>query len=101
MANTTTGHDRIDTGQKNNAESISSQPEIGLSGAIQMLHSQNTPNNSMPVELHIPVRKPIATGSLTRDELDRELSKGVRSLQNEKGLTADEVGRILSERFGI
>ena len=101
MANTTAVYARIDTALKNNAESILSQLGISPSSAIQMLYSQIILNNGMPFDLKIPVRKPIAAGSLTRDELDQELSKGVRSLQDEKGLTADEVDKILSKRFGI
>lgn len=101
MANTTAVYARIDTNLKNNAESILSKLGISPSSAIQMLYSQIILNNGMPFELKLPAQKPIAAGSLTREELDQELSRGVTSLQNGKGFTADEVDDKLSTLFGI
>ena len=101
MANTTAVYARIDTNLKNNAESILSKLGITPTSAIQMLYSQIILHNGMPFELKIPVQKPVAAGSLSREELDEELSKGVSSLQAGKGYTADEVDKRLSEMFGI
>ena len=101
MANTTAVYARIDTNLKNHAESILSKLGITPTSAIQMLYSQIILHNGMPFELKIPVQKPVATGSLSREELDEELSKGVSSLQAGKGYTADELDRKLSEMFGI
>ena len=101
MARTTAVYARIDTDLKNKAESILSQLGISPSSAIQMLYSQIILNNGMPFELKIPLRKPVAAESLTREELDAELAKGVRSLQNGKGITSDEVDMKLSKFFGI
>ena len=101
MANTTAVYARIDTNLKNNAESILSKLGISPSSAIQMLYSQIILNNGMPFELKLPAQKPIAVGSLTREELDQELSRGVTSLQNGKAFTADEVDDKLSTLFGI
>ena len=81
MANTTAVYARIDTNLKNNAESILSKLGITPTSAIQMLYSQIILHNGMPFELKIPVQKPVAAGSLSREELDEELSKGVSSLQ--------------------
>ena len=89
MANTTAVYARIDTELKNNAENILAKLGITPSSAIQML------------DLRLPTAKPIAIGSLTRDEIDAELSKGVKSLKEGKGLTADEVDTILAKEFGI
>ena len=96
MANTTAVYARIDTELKSRAESILTQLGISPSSAIQMLYSQIILNNGMPFELKIPDRKPAAAGSLTKEELDMELAKGVRSLQSGKGLTPDEVDMKLS-----
>lgn len=101
MANTTAVYARIDTNLKNNAESILSKLGITPTSAIQMLYSQIILHNGMPFELKIPVQKPVAAGSLSREELDEELSKGVSFLQAGKGYTADDVDRKLSEMFGI
>ena len=44
---------------------------------------------------------PIAMEGLSREQLDIELQKGVDSLKNGKGLTADEVDAQLRREFGI
>ena len=101
MANTTAVYARIDTNLKNNAESILSQLGISPTSAIQMFYSQIILHNGIPFELKVPIQKPVAAGSLTREELDNELSKGVMSLQKGNGSTADEVDEKLSGMFGI
>ena len=101
MANTSAVYARIDTGLKENAESILAKLGITPSSAIQMLYSQIVLRNGMPFELRLPSPKPVAIGSLTRAELDRELMKGVESLKAGKGYTADEVDALLSKEFCI
>ena len=93
MANTNVVYARIDTTLKENAESILNQLGITPSSAIQMLYSQIVLQKGMPFELRLPVNKPIALGSITRDELDKELQKGLDSLRSGKSYSADE-GRL-------
>ena len=38
---------------------------------------------------------------MTREELDSELAKGIDSLNNGQGYSADEVDKILAEEFNI
>lgn len=89
MANTSAVYARIDTNLKDNAESILSQLGISPSSAIQMLYSQ------------IVLKKPLAVGAMTREELDAELQKGVDSIKAGKVYSADEVDAILAKEFGI
>lgn len=96
---TTPVYARIDTNLKENAEAILAQLGITPSSAIQMLYSQVVLRRGMPFELQLPV--PTAIGTMTREELDAELLKGVNSLKNGEGYTADEVDSILTEEFGI
>jgi len=101
MANTTAVYARIDTGLKKNAENILAKLGITPSSAIQMLYSQIVLLNGMPFDLRLPIAKPVAIGSMTREEIDDELSKGVNSLKEGRGFTADEVDTILAKEFGI
>lgn len=48
-----------------------------------------------------PIRKPIAEGALTREELDRELQKGYDSLKAGRLYSMDEIDEMLAEEFGI
>lgn len=101
MANTSAVYARIDSGLKENAESIMSKLGITPSSAIQMLYSQIILHKGMPFELKLPVTKPLALGNMTDDELNAELSKGIAALMEGKGISADEVDSILNKEFGL
>lgn len=101
MANTSAVYARIDSNLKENAEYILQQLGISPSSAIQMLYSQIVLTRGMPLDLHLPTRKPIAIGAMSREELDAELMKGINSLKSGKCYTADEVDAELAKEFGI
>ncbi|WEG36980.1 type II toxin-antitoxin system RelB/DinJ family antitoxin [Amygdalobacter nucleatus] len=103
MANTNAVYARIDTTLKENAESILNQLGITPSSAIQMLYSQIVLQKGMPFELRLPANKkekPLALGSITRDELDKELQKGLDSLRSGKSYSADEVDQFFAKEYG-
>ena len=101
MANTSAVYARIDSGLKESAESILQQLGISPSSAIQMLYSQIVLTRGMPLDLHLPLRKPIAIGGMSREELDAELMKGMESLKFGKAYTVDEVDAELAREFSI
>lgn len=101
MATTTAVYARIDSNLKENAESILHQLGISPSSAIQMLYSQIVLTRGLPLDLHLPVRKPTAIGDMTREELDAELWKGMDSLKTGKTYSPDEVMKELSKEYGI
>ncbi|MCI7127007.1 MAG: type II toxin-antitoxin system RelB/DinJ family antitoxin [Clostridium sp.] len=101
MANTSAVYARIDSNLKENAEYILQQLGISPSSAIQMLYSQIVLTRGMPLDLHLPTRKPTAIGAMSREELDAELMKGINSLKSGKCYTADEVDAELAKEFGI
>ena len=96
MANTTAVYARIDTKLKDNAESILSQLGISPSSAIQMLYSQG-----IPFDLKLPSSEPLAVGAMTKKQIDKELQKGVDSINTGNVYSADEVDTILAKEFGI
>lgn len=101
MANTSAVYARIDTGLKENAESILSQLGISPSSAIQMLYSKIVLKKGIPFDLRLPSAIPTAIGGMSRAQLDAELMKGVESIQSGKTYTADEVDAELAREFGI
>lgn len=101
MANTSAVYARIDTNLKESAESILSQLGISPSSAIQMLYSQIVLQKGMPFELRLPSKKPLALGSLSKEELDLELQKGIFSLNTGKAYNADEVDDYFTKEYGI
>lgn len=99
MAKTEAVYARIDTNLKHKAESVLSKLGISPSSAIQMLYSQIVLQQGMPFESKLPKRKPVALASLSQDELDAELLKGINSLKNGEAISADEVDLELSELY--
>ncbi len=101
MANTSAVYARIDTGLKENAESILAQLGISPSSAIQMLYSQIVLTRGLPLDLHLPAIVPTSIGGMSRPELDIELQKGLESAQKDRTYTADEIDAELAREFGI
>lgn len=101
MANTSAVYARIDSGLKENAESILQQLGISPSSAIQMLYSQIVLTRGLPLDLKLPSRKPVAIGGMTKEQIDAELQKGFDSLKSGKVYTAEEVDAELFKEFGI
>lgn len=99
MAKTEAVYARIDTNLKHKAEGVLSKLGISPSSAIQMLYSQIVLQQGMPFESKLPKRKPVALASLSQDELDEELLKGINSLKNGEAISADEVDLELSELY--
>ena len=98
---TTAVYARIDSNLKNNAESILSQLGITPSSAIQMLYSQIVLTRGLPLDLKLPSVKPAAIESMTREEINNELSKGMDSINSGKTYKAEEVDSLLNKEFGI
>lgn len=101
MANTSVVYARIDTGLKDSAEKILAQLGITPSSAIQMLYSQIVLMNGMPFDLKLPATRPLSYGSLTKNQFDTAIQKGLDSIRDGKTYSADEVDKIMHEEFGI
>ncbi|MBP3810819.1 MAG: type II toxin-antitoxin system RelB/DinJ family antitoxin [Clostridiales bacterium] len=101
MANTSAVYARIDSELKNDAEGILAQLGITPSSAIQMLYSQIVLQRGMPFEAKLPESRPVAIGSMSREEIDAELLKGIKSLDAGKTYTVDEIDEELAKAFNI
>ncbi len=94
MAHTTPVYARIDTKLKEHAESILEKLGISPSSLIQMVYSQVVLKQGVPFDLTLSSQKPIAMGSLTREQLHSELEKGMNSLAAGRFYTSDEVDAL-------
>ncbi len=98
MAKTTPVYARIDSDLKENAEKIMLQLGVTPSSLIQMVYSQIVLKRRIPFDLSLEDSVPIAMGSLTREELDKELQRGVQSLNQGNLYSASEVDAFLESR---
>ena len=101
MANTSVIYTHIDTELKKDAENILTQLGISPSSAIQMFYSQIALTKSLPLKLQLSPTKPTSIGSMSKDEFDNEIMKGLHSLTSDKTYTIDEVNSEFAREFGI
>ena len=101
MANTSVIYTYIDTELKKEAENILAQLGISPSSAIQMFYSQIALTKSLPLKLQLSPTKPTSIGSMSKDEFDNEIMKGLHSLISDKTYTIDEVNSEFAREFGI
>ena len=101
MANTSVIYTHIDTELKKDAENILTQLGISPSSAIQMFYSQIALTKSLPLKLQLSPTNPTSIGSMSKDEFDNEIMKGLHSLTSDKTYTIDEVNSEFAREFGI
>lgn len=66
-----------------------------------MFYSQIALTKSLPLQLQLSPTKPTSIGSMSRDEFDNEIMKGLHSLTSDKTYTIDEVNSEFAREFGI
>ena len=96
MANTAAVYARIDPTLKKEVDAILDKLNVTPSALIQMLYGQIKLNNGIPFEIKIP-SQPIFVDELSKEELDSEIQKGQKDIENGKVHSVKEVDDILSE----
>ena len=95
---------RVDPDLKSKAEEILSMLGLSPSELIKMLYSQVVLTRGVPFEIRLPYEMPESLSSMTRDELDAGLRKGMESIKSGDVYTADEVDAEMARmamEFGI
>ena len=101
MANTAAVYARIDPKLKEDVESILDQLQVSPSALIQMLYAQIKLTKSIPFEVKLPTRKPVFIDELTSEELNIELAKGYKDIENGKVHSVDEVDKIQKRELDV
>lgn len=66
-----------------------------------MFYSQIALTKSLPLKLQLSPTKPKSIVSMSKDEFDNEIMKGLHSLTSDKTYTIDEVNSEFAREFGI
>ncbi len=83
---------RIEPDVKEQAEAILDVLGIPASGAINMFYKQIILHKGLPFEVIIPNNKvPVSMRSLTREQVDEELEKGLEDIRAGKTIPAEEL----------
>ena len=82
---------RVDPETKEQAEAILNQLGIPMSNAVGMFLKQIVMQRGIPFEMKLPASVPAAVGSMTREQFDMELQKGMDDLAAGRVIPADVV----------
>lgn len=91
---------RIDPETKEQAEAILNQLGIPMSHAIGMFLKQVVLHRGIPFDMKLPSSAPVAMGSLTKEQFDAEMQKGLDDIAAGRVFSADEVEAEMRSLFG-
>jgi addiction module RelB/DinJ family antitoxin len=101
MARTSSIYARVEPEIKEQAESVLNQLGIPMSNAVSMFLRQVVLQKGIPFEMKLPTRTPVAMGSLTKEELDAEIGRGITSIEEGRVYSAEEVAAEMKRNFGV
>ena len=100
MARTSNVFARVEPEIKEQAEQVLDQLGIPMSNAIGMFLRQVVLQRGLPFEVKLPQEKPVAYGSLTKEQFDARW-KGHGRYTGSRVYTADEVEAEMKRDFGV
>ena len=101
MARTSNVFARVEPEVKEEAERVLDQLGIPMSNAVGMFLRQVVLQNGIPFDVKLPKKAPLAYGSLSKEEFDAEMEKGMADLKAGRVLSADEADEHFSRKYGI
>lgn len=101
MARTSNVFARIEPEIKEQAEQVLEQLGIPMSNAIGMFLRQVVMQRGIPFEMKLPVNKPLAIGSLTKEQFDEEMQKGMDDIKAGRVYSAESVEDETRRIYGI
>lgn len=101
MARTSNVFARVEPEVKEEAEKVLEQLGIPMSNAVGMFLRQVVLQNGIPFDVKLPKKAPLAYGSLSKEEFDAEMEKGMADLKAGRVLSADEADKHFRRKYGI
>ncbi len=101
MARTSNIFARVEPEVKEQAEQVLEQLGIPMSNAIGMFLRQVVMQRGIPFEMKLPASKPLAIGSLTKEQFDEEMQKGMDDIKAGRVYSAESVEDEMRRIYGI
>ena len=92
---------RVDPETKEQAEAILDQLGIPMSNAIGMFLKQIVMHRGIPFDMTIPTPVPVSIGSMTKEQFDLEMQKGIDDIEAGRVYSADSVEEEMRRMYGI
>lgn len=91
MSRTANVFARVEPEIKEQAESVLEQLGIPMSNAVSMFLRQIVLQRGIPFEMKLPRKEPLAIGSLTKEQFDAEIEKGIADVKAGRVYSAEKV----------
>lgn len=101
MARTANIFARVEPELKEQAESILDQLGIPMSNAVGMFLRQIVLQRGIPFEMKLPETEPLAYGSLTKEQFDKEIEKGISDVNTGRIYSAETIEAEMKRDFNI
>ncbi len=101
MARTSNVFARVEPEIKDQAEVILDQLGIPMSNAIGMFLRQVIIHNGIPFEMKLPVKKPLVMSELTKEDFEKEISKGLKDIESGNVYSEEEILEDIQRKYGI
>lgn len=101
MARTSNVFARVEPEIKEQAERVLDQLGIPMSNAVGMFLRQVVLQQGIPFEMKLPKKAPLAYGSLTKEQFDAEIGKGMEDIREGRVYSADAVEEEMRWDYGI
>lgn len=101
MARTSNVFARVEPEIKEQAEQVLDQLGIPMSSAVGMFLRQVVLQQGIPFEIKLQKKAPPAYDSLTKDQFDAEIGKGMEDVRESRVYSADAVEEEMRRDYGI
>lgn len=101
MARTSNVFARIEPEVKEQAEKVLNQLGIPMSNAIGLFLRQVVLQRGIPFDMKLPSNQLLAMGSLSEEQFNAEIEKGLCDLTAGKVIPADRLAEDMSRDYGI
>ena len=101
MARTANVFARVEPGVKEQAEKVLDELGIPMSNAVGMFLRQVVLQRGIPFEMKLPERVPLTYGSLSKEQFDMEISKGMADIDAGRTISSADLRAEMKRDFGI
>ena len=101
MARTSNIFARVEPEIKEQAEQVLEQLGIPMSNAIGLFLRQVVLQRGIPFDMKLPRSKPLSVGTLSEEQFNAEIEKGLADLASGKVVSADRVSDRMRRDYGV
>lgn len=101
MARTSNVFARVEPEIKEQAEQVLERLGISMSNAVSMFLRQVVLQRGIPFEMKLPQTASLNYGSLTKEQFDAEMEKGMADVKAGRVYSADAIEAEMKRDFGV